>query len=604
MTDGYGQGIGVVINRGTLPNFAEYEFTAPADGCYQIDVRYAAAAARPVKVFVNGAKYRDKAAGAVTGSWNPDGQKWEAVALVKLSAGKHRLRVERADGPIPHFDKFAVYPRPIGDESQLSLPIDSGRADGPPLNEEVVRRWRALLGGRAGKVDSIFAALSPKGARPGSLKGAAAGALEGVDPADRAAVARRIAELADEKSPIAKTPAAQGAATEVKALIADEKAGPFAPPKEAEKLFDEATRKRIDALAQERKALEEARPKALRVMGVRDYPKAEDVNVQLRGNYLTRADLVNRGFPKIVSGTERPPIQAGSGRLELARWMTDPAHPLTVRVMVNRLWRWHFGAGLVRTVDNFGRLGEAPSHPELLDWLAATFIEEGQSIKAMHRRIMLSSVYQMSSGHDETGWGADPDNRLLWRFNRRRLEAESVRDSILATAGMLDLTMGGQLMKVEDHKYVGMNPASEVYQTPRRSVYLPVIRSVVNETMLAFDMADPSAINGDRASTTVAPQALFMMNAPVVGKAAERWAGDLLADATATDELRLERAYRRAFGRPPTKMETERGLKLIGRYEEQLKAADGKMDPQRRRLLAWRALCRVLIGANEFIFVE
>ena len=177
-------------------------------------------------------------------------------------------------------------------------------------------------------------------------------------------------------------------------------------------------------------------------------------------------------------------------------------------MIVNRVWRWHFGQGLVRSVDNFGKLGEPPSHPELLDWLATRFIDDGWSLKKLHKRIMLSRVYQMSTAWNEQAARLDPENRLLWRMPRRRMEAEELRDSLLAVSGQLDSTMGGTSARVhalpEPVRHRSGHVKPDLYQSTRRSVYLPVLRSAVYDLFQAFDFPDPAVLNGDRATTTVA----------------------------------------------------------------------------------------------------
>ncbi len=186
-----------------------------------------------------------------------------------------------------------------------------------------------------------------------------------------------------------------------------------------------------------------AMPKAMAVAE----GKIGDMEILLRGNHLTRGAVVPRRLPTILAGVDQPVIGARqSGRLELARWLTGPGNPLTSRVIVNRVWRWHFGRGLVSSVDNFGRLGGRPSHPELLDWLATRFVADGWSLKALHKRILMSRVYQMSSAWDGRAARIDPEDRLLWRMPRRRMEAEELRDSILAASGQLETTMGGTLL--------------------------------------------------------------------------------------------------------------------------------------------------------------
>ena len=185
-------------------------------------------------------------------------------------------------------------------------------------------------------------------------------------------------------------------------------------------------------------------------MGVVDYEQPHDLPVHIRGSHLTLGAVAKRAVPAVLDDAERfpgPQLPADhSGRLELARWLVDPRHPLTARVLVNRLWRWHFGRGLVESTDNFGRLGEPPWHPELLDWLAGELIRSGWSIKHMHRLIMTSAVYQRASAPDPHNAALDPDNLFLWRANVRRLEAEAIRDALLASGGILNLKMGGSLL--------------------------------------------------------------------------------------------------------------------------------------------------------------
>ena len=243
-------------------------------------------------------------------------------------------------------------------------------------------------------------------------------------------------------------------------------------------------------------------------MGVTE-GKIGDLPVHLRGSHLNLGEVIPRQFPRaLANGFQTPIGNQHSGRLDLARWLTDERHPLTSRIMVNRIWRWHFGRGIVPSTDNFGRLGERPTNQPLLDWLALRFIEEKWSIKAMHRLIMLSSTYQMSTAFDQKYAQIDPENKLLWRMNRRRLEAESIRDAIMAVGEGLDLTMGGSMLTFKDREYVtsSRNRDSTDYDVNRRAVYLPVIRSSLYGVFQAFDFGDPSVSNGNRQSTVVSPQ--------------------------------------------------------------------------------------------------
>ncbi len=284
-------------------------------------------------------------------------------------------------------------------------------------------------------------------------------------------------------------------------------------------------------------ALEKSRPFVPEAMGVAE-GKVSNTRVHSRGSHWKLGKEVPRGFLQIVSRPKPMPIDGRqSGRLQLAEWLTQPEHPLTSRVMVNRIWRWHFGAGLVRTPDNFGRLGERPVNQPLLDWLAVRFVRSGWSIKAMHRLIMLSSTYQMSTAYDERAARMDPENRLHWRMNRRRLESEDLRDALLALSGCLDPDMGGSLLQGKNHEYVTStaNRNYDRYDSRRRSLYLPVIRSALYDVFQAFDFPDPSVPNGDRATTTVASQALFMMNSKVALEQTRELAKSLLSDQQIDD---------------------------------------------------------------------
>ena len=349
-------------------------------------------------------------------------------------------------------------------------------------------------------------------------------------------------------------------------------------------------------------AMEKAKPVVEEAMGVED-DKGQSLHVHLRGNHLTLGAEAPRRLPRVLAGDS--PLSLGadrSGRREFAEWLTRPDHPLTARVMVNRLWAGHFGAGLVRTPDNFGRLGERPTHPELLDWLAAEFVANGWSIKHLHRLIVTSAAYRQGTHHDQAAFLKDPENKLLWHFTRRRLDAEEVRDSLLAVSGKLDRAMGGTLLTVPNRSYVTGtgNRNYEGYTTPRRSVYLPVIRSTVYDVLQTFDFPDPSVTNGQRATTTIPTQALMLMNSQLADQSTEAFAQSLLA-LKVEDAARIGEGYRRALGRLPTVAEVEKVTTYLRKSEE---IADPKLTTDARRLAAWRGFCRVLFASNEFVFVE
>ena len=335
-------------------------------------------------------------------------------------------------------------------------------------------------------------------------------------------------------------------------------------------------------------------PSKHRVMGVTEDAVA-DTKVHLRGNYMTLGVGVPRRVLPVIAGFDQPAMPSKqSGRLELARWIASPEHPLTARVIVNRLWRWHFGRGLVPTPDNFGVLGELPSHPELLDHLALTFIDKGWSMKAMHRVIMQSSTYRQGSRAQEA-LKIDPDNKLFARWKPRRVEAEVIRDSILYKSNRLDLTMGGGFLQRKPTEYVDKGKMKEWIQSPRRSVYLPVIRSAGYDELNSFDFADPSVSNGNRKTSTVTQQALVLMNSPMVHSSAARIA-EIMIEATrgASSGQRADWMILHYYGRPARPEE-------MSRIEKVLEASvESKVSEKE----AWASVARVLMASNEFLYLE
>ncbi len=332
-----------------------------------------------------------------------------------------------------------------------------------------------------------------------------------------------------------------------------------------------------------------ARPMAV---SVKDADKIEDFFVCIRGNIQNRGDKVARGFLHVATVGQPPVIPAKeSGRRELAMWLTHPDNPLTARVMVNRIWHALFGAGLVRTVDNFGATGERPSHPELLDYLALRFVQEGWSVKQLIREIMLSRTYQLSSTGQTAALAADPENRLLGRMNRRRLDAEAIRDAMLAVSGQLDRTLGGPTIRkgtVSEYGYT--------FDDRRRSVYTPVFRNRLLELFEVFDFADPNLVMGRRNVSTVATQALYLMNNPFVMEQARHAAQAALAVPGLDDTGRVDRAYQVALGRLPTERERQLALRVI--------AASGEEASREGRLAAWERFYQALLACIDFRYVN
>ncbi len=319
--------------------------------------------------------------------------------------------------------------------------------------------------------------------------------------------------------------------------------------------------------------MQDGGPKGTRHEGFKDAP------VFLRGNSKRLGKTVPRGVPRSLQASHQTPLQItrGSGRRELAEWLARGDNPLTARVMVNRIWQHHFGEALVRTPNDFGERGERPSNPALLDWLAARFVETGWSMKAMHRLIMLSSAYQQSSRVASEVLARDPDNRLFARMSRRRLDAESIRDSLLSVAGRLGGDMGG--------------PSFADLAVPRRTVYLQSVRTgpVTTDFGRVFDRADPGSIVGKRGESVVAPQALFFLNDPFVNALAQALAARIASDEPAAGAPRVRRLYALALGRPPGPKELDLGLRFVA-------AAPG--------VVGWERYCRLIVSQSEFLYID
>jgi hypothetical protein len=323
-----------------------------------------------------------------------------------------------------------------------------------------------------------------------------------------------------------------------------------------------------------------------------------DAAVHIRGSHLTLGATVPRRFPRVISDDEQPNMpEDQSGRLEVARWLTSDDHPLTARVMANRIWRWHFGKGLVATVDNFGTQGEPPTHPQLLDWLAIQFMEGGWSIKAMHRTIMLSETYQRSSAFDAGNASIDGDNRFYWRSDVQRLEAEAIRDSLLAISGTLDRKLGGPVLETPNRTLVFNHTSQDAssYDVPRRSIYLPVIRNHLYDMFVLFDYNDASVLTGNRNTSTLSPQALFFMNSGFVTDVTTSMAERLLKVETSR-QTRIARLFEEAYGRRPTDIETRRIADFLTQFQKQSSTSDEAQ--------AWQALCQSIVSSSEFVYLR
>lgn len=332
-------------------------------------------------------------------------------------------------------------------------------------------------------------------------------------------------------------------------------------------------------------------------MSVCEADKAVDCPVYDKGETKKPLAPVKRGALSALPVSLAPIGPKESGRRQLAGWIADPANPLTARVIVNRVWSHVFGRGLVDTPDDFGRMGMKPSHPELLDDLAARFVEGGWSVKALIRELVLSRAYQMSSAGSARAEAADPANTLLWRANRKRLQAEAIRDAALALGGGLDLAPResspvADLAKdiTPQGREVGrkhfLNELKD--DTPCRSLYLPVVRGAQMPMMQCFNAADPGQVIGARSGSITPAQSLLLMNSDLVMEQARRMAARLIA-AGAGEEERIARAWLLAYGRAPANAERESARRYLGSVPD--------------RAEAWARLCHALMQSGEFQIV-
>ena len=550
----YGKGIGVLFNV-SGKDLIEWTIEVPVAGNYQVDFRYASGESRGCRLSLNGKVVRENAVDKATGGFFAENQAWDIQGVFPFKAGKNLLKIEN-ENVIPHFDKLAV-------------------------------------------------ALAPSESVGKPIRNAAQIAKEfGIDETILLRNAKLAARLKTDPSKLDPASLKTESETFAKGITLPEK--PYA-------LYPEDVRPVIVRLD---KAIEEKKASAMQPIVVMAVEEGEiaDCKVHIRGDTQTLGDEVPRHFLTVLDGDKVSIDKKHSGRLELATWLARPEHPLTSRVAINRIWQGHFGQGLVKTPDNYGLLGAFPSHPELLDWLAAAFVEKSGSpyacdwsFKKLHKLILMSNTFKQGTTPDPKSEAiamkSDTDNTLLWKYPRRRLEAEPFRDSLLAMSGQLDLTIGGSVLTTRNHDYVTNDQSGNAgqYDSPRRALYLPLIRNAMFDMFLAFDVGDPSMVNAKRATTTVAPQALFVMNSPFVSEQAKGFANSLLSQKEMTDAQRYNLACLKAFGRPASLAETNRVTAYLNAYSARLTM---EPDASARRTKAWASLCHILLASNEFIYMN
>ena len=603
--------------------FAEYDVRIPAAGPYQLEFMEAETGAGTADIRINGTLVKQGIEAIENRTASPDAGGWMVAGIFDLDAGLNTLRLEHKTR-FPYFEKLLFIPNPLPEGTPIPRTlVQVAHRDG--LNPVFLYQWIDRLRRSRGAPYSVLYAwhAQSEGRSREGWESPAAQLFDGLEAADLAELAAhyqkqfRLAEEAwralvgnreivgkkfstvrnDEETEEIRL---EDPALEAMRAILYEKWGPFRPPEKTTDYFPQAARRELDALEEERKKLQEGLPGLPTAMGITEGQQIDDLAIHLRGSHWDLGEKAPRGFPGLGrKSLEQLRDPASSGRLELANWITRDDNPLAARVMVNRIWRWHMGRGLVASTDNFGRLGDAPSHPELLDWLAIRFVEGNWSLKRMHRLIMLSAAYRMSTRYSPQGSGKDPENRLLWRMNRRQLEAEAIRDSILAVSANLDLEPGGSLLGQSGRGYI--RPGVR-YDWNRRSIYLPVVRSSMYDFLRAFDFADPSVTDGDRGASVVAPQALFLMNDSLVLENSRKMATGLLAREDLDETGRIRVAYERALGRLPNEEESHRALEFVARMDAGWR--DRVEEPEERRLRSWQGFCQALMASSEFAYLN
>jgi hypothetical protein len=332
-------------------------------------------------------------------------------------------------------------------------------------------------------------------------------------------------------------------------------------------------------------------------ISARDAERPADVRIHVRGDVTNLGDVAPRGVLQVVTTSAKPIAPRESGRLQLADWLVATTNPLAPRVAVNRVWQQLFGRGLVSTPDDFGVNGARPSHPELLDDLAAGFIADGWSVKKLIREIVLSRTYRLSSATSAKQHELDPDNVLIWRHTPRRWEAEAFRDAVLSVAGQLDLSrparsLVGDLPPFSAPEFNSQLAfTAEQMEHRHRSIYLPAVRGNLPESLRIFDAADPSMATARRDETIVPAQASYLLNAPWMIAQAGHLAARIAADAGSDYDARLDRLYQLTLGRRPTSDERRR----IRAFLQELNASD-----EAARREAWITICQTVLAGTEF----
>jgi len=471
----------------------------------------------------------------------------------------------------------------------------------------LLERWQKLLReDAAGRPADLAAlrelALTPATLTPGpeaddvpvqvvaaarALEDAVTAALAARDEADEKYRVLRDAVAPEERKKISRPALPSPHAELLNALVGQQGLCRINDDQSEKSLNEPGKQKLAELKSQAEKAKSEAPSKYPFAHSLAEGNSA-NMPLYIRGNPNRAGEEVPRRFLSILSSDVPEPFTDGSGRLQLARAIASPQNPLTARVIVNRIWQQHFGRGIVATPSNFGALGERPTHPDLLDYLARRLIDSGWSLKSLHREILLSATYRQASLDTAAGREIDPDNRLLWRMNRRRIDVEAWRDALLSAAGNLDLTIGGPPGNLADAGF------------RRRTLYGTISRNSLDHMLRLFDFPDPNITSERRTSTTVPLQQLFVLNSDFMAKQAQALSARLAKDSS-DDRTRINQAYRLLYGRLPTESEIAIGLEFLTAPEPA--ASEGTAAPK-SALSRWDQYSQVLLGSNEFTFID
>jgi hypothetical protein len=590
---------------GARTYFCEYDLDVKQAGPYQLLLRYAALESRPMVLTVDGQVKSEKAVAQVTGGWDATHQRWHKEIQLQLAAGKHTIRFHR-QGAVSHIDQWRLIPVATGNDN---LPAPEQIASSRKLNVGALYQWSRFLG-RTRNTEPAFKLWQDLSKTEEPLADFLNQWLSENQPPSwlqqRVLTPRpkSIDQLAQRYQQVLTKALRQPPAEDLPALhkFLTGKDGPFVPYRHPLTHYEAAEQQavqqqvaQVEKLAAQVQAIATVKVMAVSDSSVKEHP------VFIRGSHLQKGPVVPRRFLTIVAGHDQAKYpQDQSGRLQLANSIASPRNPLTARVIANRVWRWHFGRALVKSTENFGHSGKEPSHPQLLDHLALKLIEFDWSIKQLNRYILASHAYQMASSYDQASAKTDPENGWYWRYQPQRLEAEVIRDTLLFTAGRLDLSLGGAptaAVRTQDPSPKNLQENRQFYESSRRrSVYLPIVRTNVYKLFTLFDFPNPAAPTGNRTTTTIPTQALFLMNNPWMQGIAQ----EIAQQATSkypNETARLKYLFESLLGRPPTATEITEARELI-------KAVRAEVNLDTQPLADWEIFCHTLLLTSEFIYLH